>query len=118
LNATQDRSLTLNYAIDLHDLSSEETTKYFQAARAGTHDEISQKLGLSGAIAAHGGIESGSANGVQLRARQSPNTHFSRRIGVTIGGISTSGFAVLKASNCRSFMNMTLQPLQAKNEVS
>ena len=43
---------------------------------------------------------------------------FGRRIGVTVGGISTLGLAVLNASNCRSFRNITLQPLQAKNEVS
>jgi len=44
--------------------------------------------------------------------------HFARRIGVTIGGNSTLGLTVLKASNCRSFRNMTLQPPQAKNSVS
>jgi hypothetical protein len=40
------------------------------------------------------------------------------RIGVTVGGISTLGFAELSASNWRSFRNITLQPLQAKKLVS
>jgi hypothetical protein len=41
-----------------------------------------------------------------------------RLSGVTIGGISTQGWAVLKASHRTLLRNMTEQLLQAKNPVS
>ena len=39
-------------------------------------------------------------------------------MGVTIGGHSTPGWAVLEALNRQSSMNMTLQPLQTQKRVS
>jgi hypothetical protein len=41
-----------------------------------------------------------------------------RRIGVTMGGISILGFAVLFGSNCAGLRNITLHWLHALNGVS
>jgi hypothetical protein len=53
-----------------------------------------------------------------LRGKVSSAVHLRRRSGVTIGGNSTLGAAVLNALNCVGFRNMTLHWLHAKNCVS
>jgi hypothetical protein len=47
-----------------------------------------------------------------------PNHHCLRLIGVTLGGISTFGFAVVFASNSAGLRNITLHWLQAWKGVS
>lgn len=51
LSGTQDRSLTLNYAIDLHDLSMDETRRYCSAFAGASGKAIAGDLGLADVIA-------------------------------------------------------------------
>ena len=64
LSGTQDRSLTLNYAIDLHDLTPERFKAYCAAPNDGTETKVAKALGLAGTISGDLGLADIIADGL------------------------------------------------------